>query len=207
MFDRGKLVILIIFGLGLAATAFSWCYRVQSGNQALRFWGSDAAGLIRHAPRVELLLLDPAESSRTTGATTFLAIGRRRVPITSRPDISQAPGLLHARQALLEDASFAWDDSGNREPLDWRFAFRFSDRGKQCTIALDSACLYAQLCENGRPVSVRPISGGLLTFILEQADRYAVGVFLCPAAVVKSRGKAASDRAFLHHRGKFFQRS
>ena len=26
--------------------------------------------------------------------------------------------------------------------------------------------------------------------------RYAVGIFLCPAAVVKSRGEAASDRTF-----------
>ena len=207
MFDRGKLVILILFALGLAATAFSWCYRVQSGNQALRFWGSDAAGLIRHAPRVELLLLDPAESSRTAGAERFMAIGRRHFQITSRRDISKAPGLLHARQALIEDINFAWDDSGNQGPLDWRFAFRFSDRGQQCTIALDSVCMYAQLGENGRPVSVRPISGGLLTFIQEQTDRNAVGIFLCPAAVVKSRGKAASDRTFQNDRGIFFERS
>jgi hypothetical protein len=92
--DRGKIAVLSMLALAVAAASFAWGWNVRRGARCMAFFGSEAAALIRTAPTVEILEIDPTKSG--------LAISRRI-------DISRAPGLLNARAALLDDASFDWN--------------------------------------------------------------------------------------------------
>lgn len=168
MIDRGKLVILFIFGLALSATAFSWWYHTQRGDRALLFWGRQAAMKIRHAPQVELLQIDRAENVTPTGEREVVPIGGRDYCVKDRRDISKVPGMLHARQALIEDASFAWGESPDGREPDWQFVLVFSERGEQAIIALDSDCQHVRQCPSDGQASLRPIASGMRTFIAEQ---------------------------------------
>jgi len=91
--DRGKIAVLSMFALAIGAATFAWFWNYRRGERCLAFYGSEAATLIRTAPRVEILEVDPADS----------------LTIARRIDISHAPGLLNARAALLDDASFQWN--------------------------------------------------------------------------------------------------
>ena len=118
MLDRGKLAVLTMFAVALAAATFAWWWNYSRGQRALEFYGPKAAHLIRTAPKVELLVLGTAESSAIEPLPEF-------GPVSQIVDISRAPGLVHARTALLDDASYDW----NAFPLPqvFRHLVRFSN--------------------------------------------------------------------------------
>ena len=57
--NPGKVTIVAILAVGVAAAGFSWWFRWQRGAEVLHLWGSEAAIAIRVAPEVELLHLVP----------------------------------------------------------------------------------------------------------------------------------------------------
>ncbi len=118
----GIAVVVIIVLLGMSAGAVSIWWRWEQGKRALEFWGRDAAQRIRHAPQVELLQLSDSGD------------------VTERKDISKLAGLLHARHALIEDASFDWTkslpDVWIKEET-WSYAVRFTMDGEHTTVAFD----------------------------------------------------------------------
>ncbi len=118
MLDRGKLAVLTMFALALAAATFAWSWNVSRGKRALEFYGPEAAHLIRTAPQVEILLV----AARTPEPEEELVDG---LAVNRKIDISKAPGLIHARTALLDDASYDW----NAKPLSqsFRFGIRFAN--------------------------------------------------------------------------------
>ncbi len=168
MIDRGKLVILSIFSMAVAAAAFAWHFRMQSVDRILPFWGSEAAILIRDAPRVEILRLQQDANGSESTKLESLTIDQRPIYITDGKEISGAPGLLHARQALLEDASFSWGERQGPSQPRWHWALRFTDGARRVTIAFDASCQHARFCEKGRHLSPAPIAAGMCTFITEQ---------------------------------------
>src|SRR5262245_3348969 len=95
MLDRGKLAVLSMFALAVVAATFAWWWNYRRGERCLEFYGSEAATLIRTAKVVEIIEVDPAA----------------RATIMRRIDISRAPGVLNARAALLDDASFEWSST------------------------------------------------------------------------------------------------
>src|SRR4051794_4880249 len=60
----GKLLIIGILVLALVAAAASWWFRHNATHRAAKFWGPEAAILIRDAPNVELLVLQPADGNK-----------------------------------------------------------------------------------------------------------------------------------------------
>lgn len=90
--DRGKIAVLSMFALAILAATFALWFRIRGSERCLNFYGSEAAALIRTAPTVEILEVDPPGDGT----------------IVRRIDISHAPGLINARTALLDDASFLW---------------------------------------------------------------------------------------------------
>ena len=90
---------LRVRGWGAAVTGiwFQW----GQTRRCLEFYGPRVARLIAEAPRVELWTLKPGSSPRR-----LLAVGRQ--------DVSQAPGLVHLRRGLVEDANFRWEEVGDK---------------------------------------------------------------------------------------------
>ncbi len=121
-------VSLLILALGLATFAvwFQW----NQTRRCLAFYGADAARSIQSAPRVELWRL---QTDASTG----------RVMALDRTDISAAPGLVHLRRGLVEDANFNWssDATRQRSAPDWDMAFAFFRAGEldspSATLAVD----------------------------------------------------------------------
>src|SRR6478609_5030981 len=100
--SRGSVAVLAMIGLALVAAMFAWWWNYERGHQALKFYGADAATLIRTAPTVELFVSAPAQERSESGTEPASAAPTRQI------DISHAPGLIHARTSLLDDASYDW---------------------------------------------------------------------------------------------------
>jgi len=104
--NSGKRLIFIIVAIALAAAGMSWWFRYANTHQTVEFWGPTAATLIRDAPRVTLRSYDPSVVAEPPSDAPL--------PL----DISQARGLTHLRNALLEDRSFDWNA---KPPTDMNF--------------------------------------------------------------------------------------
>lgn len=145
--DRGKLAVLTMLSLALAAAAFAWWWNVTSKKQSLAFYGPAAARLIGKARTVELIEVEPANED---DLRELVAIGDRRFAIVSRHDVSQAPGLIHARTALLDDASYEWPAPIRLTPP--LFLVRFADEENEAVLALDTVARLLTRCDTGATV-------------------------------------------------------
>jgi len=94
-------LVLCLLLLGLLAAVTGIWFQWGQTRRCLEFYGPRVARLIAEAPRVELWTLEPGS-------------GPRRLRAVGRQDVSQAPGLVHLRRGLVEDANFRWEEVGNR---------------------------------------------------------------------------------------------
>jgi hypothetical protein len=83
-------------------------------------------------------------------------------------DITQARGILHARQALIEDASYDWSRGLLTERPNWSDALCFSDQGGQTVLVFDLTAGLVCQPETGQVASIAPIRAGLREFFAEQ---------------------------------------
>jgi hypothetical protein len=168
MHNSGKLLIVTMFVAALAAAATSWWFRYEATHRPAQFWGPEAARLIRDAPLVELLTLQPAaiavDDAKSPDEIHF---GTAAWTITSHHDISAAHGLVHLRNALLEDRSFNWSKDSLPANLAYHTAllFRESETSDPLPILLSSDFQFLQTLPLGekspRTVSCHPIAAGL----------------------------------------------
>ena len=159
----GRLFILFILLLSIAMGAFAIWFKYQEGRQCLVFWGSDNAGLIRHAPTVELQVLRPDVSSRDLQEA--VESGSQPLPVKERYNISNLPGLVHARHMLIEDQSYLWDESAGTEAPGWSFAICFREGEKEILLAFDSRRRLAQLVGSTRPIVMGRMLGQLEKYL------------------------------------------
>lgn len=113
---RGKIAIVVMLSLAVAAAGFAWYQNYQRSVRARSFWG-DSAATIRFAKRVEAFHVEGDEPGEAT-------------------DISTAPGLLNARTALMSDDAFDWSVAPFT-PLpssQWRYGVRFVSDGNIVTL-------------------------------------------------------------------------
>jgi len=143
---RGTWLVAGLLLLGVAAAiAGVWFQRHQT-RRCLAFYGAAAARRIAAAPNVELLLLQP-------GADRGQLVARSQI------DVSKAPGLVHLRRGLVEDANFNWQASGRpdgaaaeRLPLEaWDVAFAFSEPLGRTTLVIDLDASGGALAVVGQP--------------------------------------------------------
>jgi hypothetical protein len=101
---------------GLTAASVAVWYQHRQTRRALDFWGAALAQRIERATVVELFELNSGTAEGTPRAQAAI-------------DISHAPGVLHFRRSLLQDANFVWDaqDKPAASASDWDFSVRFSD--------------------------------------------------------------------------------
>lgn len=150
----GKLVIVGIVVVALCAAAISWWFRYNATHRAGKFWGPEAATIIRDAPSVNIY------HAGNFGAPDEAAI-KKKVTATEL-DISNAHGLTHLRNALLEDHNFDWT-SAEKDPFQasehWGLMFADPEAGKATTVWLSDDFRYASALDGTerRSVSVDPV--------------------------------------------------
>jgi hypothetical protein len=123
----GKLAIIGIVAVAVGAASVSWWFRFSATRDAVRFWGPDAAAMIRDAPHVTLIAVEPQSSQEEAffkaNDGDRYSIDNRLFKVTSRWNVSQANGLTHLRNALLEDRSFV--STRSFLPQDWATGLEF----------------------------------------------------------------------------------
>lgn len=139
--NQGKLVIVFIFGLSAVMGGYAWWHHFTQGRQCVEFWGAEAAEMIRYAPLVKVMKLAPPEADDME----TIQIQGEPHGVSASKDITATPGLVHARQALIEDASFLWNEIPSG-PSNWQYVLRFADGDQQISVALD--------CDQGRVLLV-----------------------------------------------------
>lgn len=163
--NTGTLAMLLIVAVAVAAAAVSWWFHVRTTNRALALWGADRVQLIQLGSQVSLAQLGPDESAGVLlPDIDWQTIAWR--------DISHARGLIHLRQALVENRSFAWGKSDpvprDDATIPWRYALRFGNGQSQMTVVLNETCDWMLIPADGRRLSTEPIASGLVTFFTEQ---------------------------------------
>lgn len=124
----GTWLVVGLLALGVTAGATAIAYQRGQTRRCLAFYGSAVARRVAEAPRVEVWTL------AATGEP-----GRLRA--VSRRDVSRAPGLVHLRRGLVEDANFRWPAAGeggrSRLPEEsWEVALAFTDPADPATTAV-----------------------------------------------------------------------
>ena len=164
MFDRGKIVVGSILLVALAMAAFAWSWNYNRGRKSMDFWGRDAAVLIRQAPQVELWRL--AGDNDSQAEVERITAGGMSLAVVERTDISQAQGLLHARFALTEDASFDFSESKPANKPRWDYAVRFTRDGHAATVLFDFTNSRVGIAEQDRTARAVPkINAGWQQFV------------------------------------------
>ena len=108
--NRGKYVICAMVGVGLTMAMFAWWARYDASQRILEAFGPDVAVAVRNGKTVELLQLSIRPSPSMDGRVLQTPDGQPLAYIVDRRDISDAPGLIHARHHLLHEQGFEWDE-------------------------------------------------------------------------------------------------
>jgi hypothetical protein len=149
--NQGKLVIVFIFGLSAVMGGYAWWHHFTQGSRCLDLWGAEAGELIRYAPQVEVMQFAHSDA----GDAETIQIQGESLAIAARKDVTGTPGLVHARQALIEDASFLWkaDLAG---PSNWQYLLRFTRGDQQVSVAFDCDRGRVRLVGTDRQAALKP---------------------------------------------------
>ncbi len=163
MQSSGKLVVLSIFALAIGMASFALWWNWGHGRRSLEFWGTEGGLAIRDAQKVEILKLktttinengeiskylkasplEPAQPKTTVDENGAISTEHSIVTdvqlreVLETKDVTGAHGLVHARHAFLEDASFKWEETVSFFGPDWQYAVRFQSGGRETTVLLD----------------------------------------------------------------------
>lgn len=156
---RGTWLVAGLLLLGVAAAITGVWFQRHQTRRCLEFYGPAEARRITSAPAVELLLVQPGT-------------GPGRLAAQTRIDVSKAPGLVHLRRGLVEDANFNWQAGGGavpeRLPLEsWDVALVFSEPIGSTTLVIDFDPSGGALAVVGQPgrVGLGRIGPGLEKWI------------------------------------------
>jgi hypothetical protein len=154
--NRGKLIIVLMVGAGVAAAIAAVWYQRQLTRRPLALWGAAVAKLINDAERVELHRLSMEAES----------------PGAEKRDISRARGAIHFRRSLLEDGSFEWERDTRGVRPQWDYLVRFEGDDGWATISFDLDENVAQLAGwEDRLTALSPRTAeGLGVFFSEQFE-------------------------------------
>jgi hypothetical protein len=163
----GKWVIIGIFSLAFAAAGGSWWFRFHATHHAAEFFGPQAAALIRDAPTVDFSRLNPPVDS------TIIAT-KSNDPIASDPanirDVTTAHGLVHLRNALLEDRSYQWPPQVLPPDTRWEWAMSFKGdtANQRSTLYFSPDCKFVAASSHPNEIlSCAPIAAGLAEMFAE----------------------------------------
>lgn len=156
MHNRGKIVVLSIFGVALAMASFALWWNWGLGKRSLEFWGTEGGLAIRDAKKVEILKLKSPSNLKVKEKGASKKDGFY-LDVQETKNVTGEHGLVHARHSLLEDASFQWDKKVvTTEGLNWKYAVRFQKESKVATVLLDLDSSVAGSLEEARAIPLSP---------------------------------------------------
>lgn len=153
---RGKIVIVVMLGLAVAAAGFAWYQNYQRSLRARAFWG-DQAATIRFAKKVEAFHIElPADPQHRT--YLHPEAGGLFQFTDEVTDISNAPGLLNARTSLMSDDAFDWSvEPFTPKPYgDWKYGVRFVADEDVVTLLFSETSDLMLVGERGQAVALDP---------------------------------------------------
>lgn len=169
MLPRGTLVIVGMVFVAIVAAAFAWWHQYQRGVKVLEIWGAEHARRIRLAGDCELWELAPRPASSPGDGQADVTIGGHSWAIARRVPVHAAPGFIHARQALIQDASHDWSATPTEPPPRWTHALCFRDASGQTVVCFDEQATYACLANQPQTISrLIDIGPGFVVFFSEQ---------------------------------------
>jgi hypothetical protein len=142
--NSGKVLICLIVAVAVLASSVAWYHQASRGTQVLELWGADNAYLIRCAEQIQLA-----------------ANGQEA-------ELGRAPGIAHARQALIVDASYDWSASEPIPTPTWSHHLKFAGEGREFELRFDLA---QRVLQGGDTSHVRmgpTLASGLKVFFDEQ---------------------------------------
>jgi len=157
----GKLLIIGILTVALLGAGTSWWFRYSATHQAATFWGPSAA-VMRDARVVELWT--------PVNFHPELDDARLSVDNSELHDISSARGLVHLRNALLEDHSFEWPPikiSPDVHWTEWTRGLRFRDGSTDVLVLFSPDFKFVRLANASEMLSCEPIAKGLREMFAE----------------------------------------
>jgi hypothetical protein len=177
MFDRGKLSVLLMIAVAVAAAGFAWWWNIERTKRSLALYGADGAWLVRNGREVEILKLAPRDSDDAPMEITPdrnrddnsepLTVGDFTFAVAARYDVSRVKGLVHARAALVDDPSYEWDSPPQPLPGDAiSWLVRFADERGEIYLAIDPTERQLAVLPAGRNVRLIPkIAAGWQSFL------------------------------------------
>ena len=110
--NRGKLVIVAIVVVALAAAVFSTWYRYRGQHRAMDYWGASTARLIAQAPEVKLFELDAGDPTPIDEVPTPGPVADAAGAATDKPE-AEAAGAAQPAAAMADKPEFAWVEFGD----------------------------------------------------------------------------------------------
>jgi hypothetical protein len=155
----GKLVIIAVLFVAIAGAAFSWFFRYNATHRAAEFWGQKITRAIRDSAVVQVYT---PKSAITLPKNQSAGMGG----IIDDPelhDISSARGLVHFRNALLEDRSFEWPAEPMSPDIQWTRGLAFGKLADPDMTMLLFSRDFKFVTDLGRDqmLSCQPIANGL----------------------------------------------
>jgi hypothetical protein len=176
---QGKVAILAIAFLGVAASVGSFFYYARLQHRPLALWGPEQARLMLRAPKALAYQLEAAPEVEPAAGANVIEIGGQRLRLVDERDVTQSPGFSHIRQSFVHDASFDWDAPADDCQPRWTHALRFIEGEQSATILLAFNCARAALADDPaakivpdqnwppRSVSIKPVSAAIEEFFVE----------------------------------------
>lgn len=145
----GQLVVAGILFAAIAAGSVSVWYQWSQGREAIAYFGSQPAYDIRHASHVE-----------------WKQIEQQEVKASNSTDISKVAGLVHFRQALIEDTSYEGQVPLEQAKPVWQYAvfFRDSQSDAPTRLLFDLENAWIGLPDKDTVLAAKPIAAGLRRF-------------------------------------------
>ena len=164
--NQGKWLIVAMISAGLAAGGIAWWYQYRQSVRVIELWSPEVTYQIRMAPDCQLLRLTSNPAGDGEGV---LEVDGVLWGITQTQDVSKALGIVHARQALIHDASYDWTANPTASSPAWTEAIRFQEGSEQTTLLFDLEQGIVRNQANEQTGRITPlIQTGLRTFFDEQ---------------------------------------
>lgn len=172
--NQGKYVICAMVSVGLGMAIFAWWARYSASQRVLATLGPEVAVTVRNGEKVELLTLtaEPDSPRSAPPGEVRLNSGEILNYIVGQRDITDAPGLIHARHHLLHERGYDWDEVSTPQPSDllqqpsaWTVGLRFTHDSVTATWLFDFELRRAYVLEQNTMIGIAPIAPSLQTFI------------------------------------------